>query len=159
MLVWSLLFPALPMAWQCLGSEVLMLSTIFCASVLALGVLPETEQPEKLDLISIEENIVFYTNQERERYGLAPLEIDPDLMKTARSHANWMTLTRNFSHSRIGVGENIAMGQPTSEDVVRCWMNSRGHRANILNGGYRRIGVAAYQTEGGRIYWCQQFLP
>jgi uncharacterized protein YkwD len=55
------------------------------------------------------------------------------------------------------VAENIAMGQPHSSDVVRSWMNSSGHRANILNGGHLRIGVAAYRTDNGTIFWCQQF--
>ena len=56
------------------------------------------------------------------------------------------------------MAENIAMGQRTSNEVLNSWMNSSGHRANILNRSYRRIGVAAYTTPQGTIYWCQQFL-
>lgn len=139
-----------------------MLASVFCASVLALGLSPDTSSQQapdqQLDLLAIEENIVYYTNLERERRGLRPLEIDSQLMETSRRHAAWMTNRQSLTHSHIGVGENIAVGQPTSEDVVHRWMNSRGHRANILNGSYTKIGVAAYQTESGRIYWCQQFM-
>jgi uncharacterized protein YkwD len=49
------------------------------------------------------------------------------------------------------------MGQASSNDAVRCWMNSSGHRANILNRGHRKIGVAGYRTADGTIFWCQQF--
>jgi len=52
-----------------------------------------------------------------------------------------------------------SMGQSSPQEVLRTWMNSSGHRANILNGGHRRIGVAAYCTPEGTIYWCQQFMP
>jgi uncharacterized protein YkwD len=111
----------------------------------------------QLGLLPIEENIVMYTNAQRVKYGLTALEIDRDLMESARQHASWMARNRSLVHTRRPVAENIAMGQPHSLSVVRDWMNSSGHRANILNRGYRRIGVAAYRTPGGTIYWCQQF--
>jgi uncharacterized protein YkwD len=79
-------------------------------------------------------------------------------MKSAREHASWMARNRNLVHTRRPVAENIAMGYPRSQSVVRGWMNSSGHRANILNRGYRRIGAAAFRTPSGTIYWCQQFL-
>jgi uncharacterized protein YkwD len=111
-----------------------------------------------LELRQIEKNIVAYTNQERQRYGLPPLTIDPGLVESARRHAIWMTSNQTLQHTSQPVAENIAVGQPTSQDVVRSWMNSSGHRANILSGGHGRIGVAAYRTAQGTIYWCQQFL-
>jgi uncharacterized protein YkwD len=67
------------------------------------------------------------------------------------------TVNQTMQHTRQPVAENIAMGQPDGPSVVQCWMNSSGHRANILNWGHRRIGVAAYQTIQGTIFWCQQF--
>jgi uncharacterized protein YkwD len=79
-------------------------------------------------------------------------------MATARQHGNWMASYRQMVHSNIGVAENIAMGQSSSQQVLHTWMNSSGHRANIL-GGYRRIGVAAYRSPEGTIFWCQQFMP
>ena len=69
-----------------------------------------------------------------------------------------MTNNRSMVHTTQPVGENIAMGQHSSAEVINAWMNSSGHRANILNRGYRRIGVAAYTTPEGTIFWCQQFL-
>jgi uncharacterized protein YkwD len=111
-----------------------------------------------LALLQIEKNIVTYTNEERERRGLAPLAIDHGLVRSARQHAIWMATNRTLRHTRQSVAENIAAGQPTSPEVVRAWMSSSGHRANILNAGHARIGVAAYRTDDGTIYWCQQFL-
>ena len=108
-------------------------------------------------LAAIEANIVSYTNQERARYGLPALEVDKELMDTAREHAAWMTRNHAMVHTSQPVAENIAMGQPHSSDVVQSWMNSSGHRANILNPNHRHIGVAAYRTASGVIFWCQQF--
>jgi uncharacterized protein YkwD len=90
---------------------------------------------------------------------LASLEVDEKLVESARRHATWMTLHRNLRHTAANVAENIAKGQRHSGEAVADWMNSAGHRANILNGRYRRIGAAAYRTPDGTIYWCQQFLP
>ena len=115
------------------------------------------QRTKELDLLPIEENIVKYTNSERAKYGLSALQIDRELMKSARQHASWMANNRRLVHARRSVAENIAMGQPHSRSAVRDWMNSSGHRANILNRGHRRIGAAAYRTPGGTIYWCQQF--
>jgi uncharacterized protein YkwD len=111
-----------------------------------------------LKLLQIEKNIVACTNEERRRRGLAPLAIDLGLVRSARRHAIWMARSRRLQHTRQSVAENIAVGQPTSPEVVRAWMSSSGHRANILNAGHARIGVAAYRTDDGTIYWCQQFL-
>ncbi len=137
----------------------MLIELALCASVL-FGADAQGDQPEQdeLQLVQIEKNIVTYTNAERNRYGLPPLEIDADLVRSARAHCAWMTRNRSLRHTRKAVAENIAMGQPSSREVVRDWMRSSGHRANILNRSYRRIGIAAYRTEGGRIYWCQQFL-
>jgi uncharacterized protein YkwD len=111
----------------------------------------------KSDLLPIENNIVECTNRERKRYGLPPLVLDRELLKSAREHAKWMSRNRSLRHTSRPVAENIAMGYTSSMSVVRGWMNSSGHRANILSRSHRRIGVAAYQTAGGMIYWCQQF--
>jgi uncharacterized protein YkwD len=117
----------------------------------------EAKKDSDDELLQIEANIVSYTNAERARYGLRPLEVDRQLMRTAREHGSWMAWNRVFQHTRRSVAENIAMGQPSSQDVVRSWMNSSGHRANILNPNHGHIGVAAYRTASGTIYWVQQF--
>ena len=120
---------------------------------------PAKPEPPKFQLLAVEQGIVDGTNAERARFGLAPLAVDVNLMGTARQHGTWMASNQQLVHTNIGVAENIAMGQQNTQEVVRCWMNSSGHRANILNGGHRRIGVAAYRTAAGTIYWCQQFAP
>lgn len=108
---------------------------------------------------AVEEAVVAQTNAERAQNGLPPLELDPSLTQTARQQAWWMTRNRSMQHGNYPVAENIAMGQRSSGEVVRSWMNSSGHRANILNRRHRRIGVAAYTTPEGTTYWCQQFAP
>jgi len=116
---------------------------------------PVDKTPD-VEIRAIEAEIVAYTNEQRKRYGLEPLEVDPLLLKSARKHTQWMTNTRQLVHGG-GVAENIAMGQPDTKGAIRAWMNSSGHRANILNPRYRRIGVASFKTSGGTSYWCQQF--
>jgi uncharacterized protein YkwD len=71
-----------------------------------------------------------------------------------------MAQSGNFVHTSKPLAENIALGQRDAAEALSSWMNSSGHRANILSGSYSRIGIAAYQSGGpdGPIYWCQQFL-
>ncbi|MCC7083458.1 MAG: hypothetical protein IT427_00445 [Pirellulales bacterium] len=115
--------------------------------------------PKLKGLHEIEKNVIEKTNVERARYGLPPLMIDRNLIQSARTHAAWMTNNHSLQHTSLPVAENIAMGQRSSDEAVSSWMGSSGHRANILNSGHRRIGVAAYRTPDGTIFWCQQFLP
>lgn len=110
------------------------------------------------DLHAIEARVIEKTNAQRVRHGLRPLTVDHRLIRSARRHAAWMTNNRSMVHTNQAVAENIAMGQRNSGEVLNAWMNSSGHRANILNPGHTRIGVAAYTTPEGTIYWCQQFL-
>ena len=105
----------------------------------------------------MEIRVIENTNRQRARYGLRPLRVDFGLIRSARRHTQWMTRNRMMQHSS-GVAENIAMGQGSPTEVLNSWMNSSGHRANILNSGYTRIGVAAYRTPQGTIFWCQQFM-
>lgn len=108
---------------------------------------------------SVEAKIVERTNQERVRRGLRPLILDMRLMRTARRHNGWMARSGAFQHGNYPVAENIAMGQQDSAQAMNSWMNSSGHRANILNASYRKIGVSAYRSSNGSIYWTQQFQP
>ena len=132
-----------------------MLCTLLAAATVE-GLPGESVSANTFELIAIEQAIVDETNAQRARFGLPALEVDVDLMNSARKHAIWMARHHSLQHSH-GVAENIAMGYPTTAEAMSGWMNSSGHRANILNHGYRRIGVAAYQSSGGTIYWCQQF--
>ncbi|HEY4552384.1 MAG TPA: CAP domain-containing protein, partial [Bacillaceae bacterium] len=104
--------------------------------------------------------------------GLAPLKVDLELSKVAREKSRDMSVNKYFDHNsptygspfdmmkKFGItyrsaGENIAYGQRTPEEVVKAWMNSSGHRANILNSSFTHIGVG-YVAEGN--YWTQQFI-
>jgi len=115
--------------------------------------------PAQPQMHAVEEQVVARTNAERRRHGLPALRVDTRLMRSARRHTAWMTRSRSLTHTSAAVAENIAMGQSTSSEALSSWMSSSGHRANILNASYRRIGVAAYSTPEGRTFWCQQFLP
>jgi uncharacterized protein YkwD len=64
-----------------------------------------------------------------------------------------------MQHTSRPVAENIAAGQRSAGEVVQSWMNSSGHRANILSPGHRRIGVSAYSAPDGTVFWTQQFEP
>ena len=64
-------------------------------------------------------------------------------------------MMKKFGISYKSAGENIAQGQRTPEEVVQAWMNSAGHRANILNSGFTHIGVG--YVESGN-YWTQEFI-
>ncbi|MBX3415104.1 MAG: CAP domain-containing protein [Pirellulales bacterium] len=136
----------------------MLTQTVFMAAAMSvtMAVSPE-EAPDALALYPVEQAIVQRTNAERARNGLPPLEVDHTLVRSARRHAVWMTRARNMRHTTAPVAENIAMGQRDSREAVRSWMNSSGHRANILSRGHRKIGVAAFRTPEGTIYWCQQF--
>lgn len=119
-----------------------------------------------------EAQVVELTNAERAKYDLAPLKAYNPLMKVARAKSQDMASNNYFSHTSptygspfdqikaAGItyraaGENIAQGQRTPEEVVQAWMNSEGHRANILNSSFTHIGIG--YVENGN-YWTQQFI-
>lgn len=123
---------------------------------------PPAAAPTKAEVAAIQatktETIVYeMVNAERVKRGLKPLSFCGNLLTSARTHCLWMASTHRMQHTSKPVGENIAMGQNTCTSVMNTWMNSSGHRANIL-GGWNRVGVAAYTATSGRIYWCLQFL-
>ncbi|MFJ4569477.1 CAP domain-containing protein [Streptomyces caelestis] len=114
------------------------------------------------------------TNRERARAGLPPLAADPLLTAAAQAHSADMVSRAFYSHTAPGgsqpwdraatagstrrsIGENIACGQRSPAEVVEGWMNSPGHRANILKPGFTHLGVGF--AGGGRAgtYWTQLF--
>lgn len=120
--------------------------------------------------------VVTLTNSARATAGCPALTVDARLTGVAQAHSADMARYDYFSHtSRDGrtpfdriraagyrysmAAENIAAGQRTPEDVVRAWMNSPGHRANILNCGLRQIGVgyAVNTASIYQVYWTQNF--
>ena len=115
--------------------------------------------------------VVALVNAERAKYGLSALKVDSRVQQAAQVRAK--ETVQSFSHTRpngssfstalteagvsyIRSGENIAYGQSTPQQVVQEWMNSSGHRANILNESFTTIGVG-YTVSGGTAYWAQLF--
>ncbi|MCL2415895.1 MAG: CAP domain-containing protein, partial [Defluviitaleaceae bacterium] len=107
-------------------------------------------------------------NIERANEGIAPLAANPSLMMAARFKSQSMADIGYFSHESPVFGsfsnlprelfnidiwaENIAAGQRTAQAVVTSWMNSPGHRANIMNPARREIGIGMHN-----FHWTQQF--
>ncbi|MFE4239956.1 CAP domain-containing protein [Peribacillus butanolivorans] len=137
---------------------------------------PEKNTDEKTEtsseLSAFEQQVVKLTNAERAKQGLAALKIDTELSKVARLKSQDMKDKNYFDHNsptygspfdmmkKFGIsytsaGENIAQGQKTPEEVVEAWMNSQGHRENIMNSSFTHIGVG--YVESGN-YWTQQFI-
>ena len=115
--------------------------------------------------------VVRMTNSARSQNGYATLVEDGALSDAAAVRAR--EIARSFSHTRpsgasfssalsesgvshLRAGENIASGQTSASEVVNAWMNSPGHRANILNSSYSRIGSASVNIDG-TLYWVQLF--
>jgi uncharacterized protein YkwD len=126
--------------------------------------------PPLVEVYGVQEPIVASVNWHRANAGIAGVTVDSRLTSAAQSHANDMANRRRMTHTgsdgsnggqriwRYGYGaftwaENVAAGQPTAEDVMRAWMNSAGHRANIMNGRMVNIGVAAARGSNGVMYW------
>ncbi|QFT88638.1 SpoIVD-associated factor A [Bacillus sp. THAF10] len=131
--------------------------------------------PEKGEGQTQEEKVAALVNQERAKYGLKPLKLNWELSRVARYKSQDMIDKRYFSHtsptygspfqmikdfgiSYRAAGENIAAGQSSPQEVMNAWMNSEGHRKNILSSQYTEIGVG--YAKGGQYghYWTQMFI-
>lgn len=121
----------------------------------------------------IQAEVLALTNAERAKVGCPALTLDPLLNAAADGHSEDMALNDYFAHEDLagngpdvrlnavgyagqGWAENIAAGYPDPLAVVTGWMNSEGHRANILNCGYIHLGVG-YAQGAGPVYWTQVF--
>lgn len=120
------------------------------------------------------QSVLNLVNKERATAGVEALTLDDAVNKVAESRAK--ELAEKFSHTRpdgrdcftaltesgivySSCGENIAMGQTTPEEVMDSWMNSDGHRANILSSDYTKMGLGYYyDKENNQHYWAQIFI-
>ncbi|MGW0839696.1 CAP domain-containing protein [Streptomyces sp. NPDC002787] len=115
--------------------------------------------------------VLALVNAERQKAGCAPVTENAKLTKAAQNHSQDMADHQNMSHTgsdgssmtdrlaRVGyayrsAGENVAAGYGTADSVMDGWMNSPGHRANILNCGFKEIGIGLAQPGN---YWTQNF--
>lgn len=124
----------------------------------------------------LEASIIASINRQRRSAGLAPLAAEGRLTRAARLHAANMASRNELSHTLSGtttstlvsrvadvgyvyrlIAENIAYGPVSVEPLVRGWMESPGHRVNILNGEYTETGVGVARSRGGVLFYCQVF--
>lgn len=135
---------------------------------------PETSTPSVSGLSAIEMEVVRLVNIERQKEGLKPFTASSELSNVARKKSEDMARNNYFSHTSptygspfdmmksFGIkyntaGENIAKGQSSAQSVVTGWMNSSGHRANIMNPSFNKIGVGHYKSNNGTNLWTQMF--
>lgn len=124
---------------------------------------------------AFQNQVVQLVNKERAANGLKALTVNNELNKTATLKSEDMAKLNYFDHTsptygspfdmmkKYGItyrtaGENIAMGQTTPDQVMQGWMNSPGHRANILNSSYTQIGVGIAKNAQNQYIWTQQFI-
>lgn len=131
--------------------------------------------PNLNEVKTIENQVIELVNVERRKNGLKDLKANWQLSRVARYKSEDMKNKNYFSHTsptygtpfnmikNFGIkynaaGENIAKGQPTAKEVMNSWMNSSGHRANILNKNFTEIGVGIARDKNNAIYWTQMFI-
>lgn len=135
----------------------------------------QTATQTSSDVSNFAQQVVDLVNQQRAANGLAPLTMTTDLTNVAQMKANDMLTNKYFDHTSPDLGspfdlmkaqgvnysyagENIAMGQATPQEVMTDWMNSPGHRANILDPNYTQIGIGVANSYQGYGYiWVQEF--
>jgi uncharacterized YkwD family protein len=139
-------------------------------SSVQLNTLLAANTPVHVSTVNFASQVVKLVNIERSKRGLKALSSNPRAASVAMLKAKDMSNQKYFSHTspiygspfammkRFGItyryaGENIAMGQKSPAEVMKDWMNSKGHRTNILSKNFKSIGVAYYKGE-----WVQHFL-
>lgn len=135
---------------------------------------PSVPSTTGTNLSQMEAEVVRLVNIERQKNGLSSFTASSKLSNVARLKSQDMAENNYFSHQSpkygspfdmmksFGIsyktaGENIANGYYSAESVVRGWMNSQGHRENILNHSFNTIGVGSFTSSNGTIYWTQMF--
>ncbi|MGW0662174.1 CAP domain-containing protein [Streptodolium elevatio] len=135
---------------------------------------PPPFPPASADITRFRSEVIALTNAERANHGMGSLSAEPHLTQAAQAHSDDMAARDYFDHASLDgrqpadrvratgydysrVAENIAAGQPTPAEVVQGWMNSPGHRANILTPELTQIGIGIAHGGSYRIYWTQVF--
>jgi uncharacterized protein YkwD len=144
--------------------------------ILLLGCGRKTSELWGLELTGVEKvDLLDLHNFSRVRKNISPLSMQLELDRCAQMHAEWMSKNENMSHEEdskenfdvgdrlkkyiawLSVGENIAYGQDTPTMVTDDWMNSAGHRRNILSSNYKHVGFGISTSTSGNKYWCAVF--
>ena len=133
------------------------------------------EQKPSTDFSSYQQQVLDLVNAERTKRGISALTLDSNLSNVATKKSQDMVNKNYFDHTsptygspfdmmkQFGIsyrtaGENIAKGQKTPQEVVTAWMNSEGHRKNILNPNFTNLGVGIAKDSKGTTYWTQMFI-
>jgi uncharacterized protein YkwD len=133
-----------------------ILATVTGIVILSLMITSSSDDPN-LD------ELMLYHNKQRCINDLDQFQKDSVLSKRAQEWANWMAKNKNMVHSQIKgtrfpfEAENIAYSYSDIDNVIEVWMNSEGHRANILNATYTHAGFGVSKSKDGTIFWCAQF--
>ncbi|KGX92045.1 sporulation protein [Pontibacillus halophilus JSM 076056 = DSM 19796] len=135
----------------------------------------QQDEEDSKNQASVKDQVIKLTNEERKKNGLSALKEDTELQKVAQKKSEDMVNNDYFSHTSPTYGspfemmdqfgidyrtaaENIAAGQQTAEEVVRGWMNSEGHRKNILNSKVTHIGIGVEKDAQDGKFWTQMFI-
>jgi uncharacterized protein YkwD len=133
---------------------------------------PSSETTNQQYDSSFASQVLKLVNQERTKGGLQPLTMSDALVAPANKRAQeiksqfshtrpngtqWSTVLDEYGVSVRTAGENLAYGYNTPEAVVTGWMNSPGHRANIMNANFNKIGIGVYKDSNGTVYCTQLF--
>ena len=133
------------------------------------------EQKPSTDFSSYQQQVLDLVNAERAKRGISALTLDSSLSSVATKKSQDMVDKNYFDHTsptygspfdmmkQFGIsyrsaGENIAKGQKTPQEVVAAWMNSEGHRKNILNPNFTNLGVGIAKDSNKTTYWTQMFI-
>jgi len=150
------------------------------AATIGFSAAPGAAAPDALadpaDTADLAEQVLQLTNQQRLAAQLPPLASEPALGQAAQQYAGVLALGGCFAHTCgpvpnvsdrdetagylgwVALGENIAAGQPGPAQVVAAWMQSPGHRANILSPSFTQIGAGVALTDDGyKCYWVEDF--
>jgi uncharacterized protein YkwD len=140
-----------------------VLATVLITLPLALVAPPA--QAQTTDRYEDQARVV--TNNKRADHDLRRFTKGPCVQRFAERQARRMASQERLYHQHLGVvmrrcnlataGENVAYGYPTGRRVVRAWMRSEGHRRNILDPGFRLLGMAAARDDDGTVYAAQVF--
>lgn len=136
---------------------------------------PAQPQTPSQEIGGYQAEVLRLVNEQRANYGLSALTYSTKLEAVGYAHSKDMAQNNYFSHTNLSgqspfdrmraagisyrsAAENIAAGQRTPQEVVNAWMNSAGHRANILNSSVTQMGVGIYSGGSYGIYWTQLFI-
>ena len=171
--------PVEVLAGICFGTfwgTIFLMFSIFITTVLIYVLVKKNGKKFICEFFSKEQvEVLNLVNKERKANGLKPLTLNKELSNVANiksrdmiekgyfdhtspTYGSPFDMMKKFNISYNTAGENIAMGQKTPSEVMNSWMNSSGHRANILNSTYTELGVGIQKDSNGTIYWTQMFI-